>query len=117
MSRKRRTFSIDVKKEAVAEYLGGETLHRVARRSRIDPSLLRIWVEKHEAGDFDSETASAELVSAFERKIGALERLVGRQALEIEFLKGALRAGPSRRSVPGSVISGPPGSPSSGGAN
>ena len=32
MPRKRRTFSIDFKKEVVAQYLGGETLHRVARR-------------------------------------------------------------------------------------
>ena len=39
----------------------------------------------------------------------ALERLVGRQALEIEFLKGALRARPSPRSAPTSVISGPAG--------
>ena len=117
MPRKRRMFSIDFKKEVVAEYLGGETLHRVARRHHIDPGLLRIWVEKAEAGEFDSETASAELVSAYERKIGALERLVGRQALEIEFLKGALRARPSPRSAPISVISGPLASPSSGGAS
>ena len=117
MPRKRRTFSIDFKKEVVAEYLGGETLHRVARRHHIEPSLLRIWVEKAEAGEFDSESASAELLSAYERKIGALERLVGRQALEIEFLKGALRARPSPRSAPISVISGPLGSPSSGGAS
>ena len=116
MPRKHRTFSIDFKEEVVAEYLGGETLHRVARRNGIAPGLLSVWVEKYEAGDFDSEAASAELVAAYERKVGALERLVGRQALEIEFLKGALRAQPSRRSVPGSVISGPPASPSSGGA-
>lgn len=116
MSRK-RTFSIDFKKEVVAEYLGGETLHRVARRHRIQPSLLRIWVEKAEAGEFDSEAASAEVLSACERKIGALERLVGRQALEIEFLKGALRARPSPKSAPISVISGPAASPCKGGAS
>ena len=63
MPRKRRTFSIDFKKEVVAEYLGGGTLHRVARRHAIHPGLLRIWVEKAEAGEFDSEAASAELVS------------------------------------------------------
>jgi transposase len=117
MPRRRRTFTIDFKKEVVAQYLGGETLHRVARRHGIDPALLRIWVEKAEAGEFDNEIASAELVSAYERKIGTLERLVGRQALEIEYLKGALRARPSPRSAPTSVISGPPASPSSGGAS
>ena len=117
MPRKRRTFSIDFKKELVAQYLGGETLHRVARRHGIDPGLLRIWVEKAEAGEFDSEIASAELVSAYERKIAALERLVGRQAVEIEYLKGAVRARPSPRSAPTSVISGPAASPSSRGAS
>lgn len=62
MPRKRRTFTIDFKKEVVAEYLGGEALHRVARRHQIDPSLLRISVEKAEAGEFDSEVETAELV-------------------------------------------------------
>jgi transposase-like protein len=97
MPRKRRTFSIDFKKEVVAEYLGGETLHRVARRHHIDPALLRIWVEKAEAGEYDSEIASAELVSAYERKIGALERLVGRQALEIELSQRGLCVRDPRR--------------------
>jgi transposase-like protein len=31
----RRTFSIDFKKEVVAEHVGGATLHRLARRHRI----------------------------------------------------------------------------------
>ena len=114
---RKRTFSIDFKKEVVAEYQGGDSLHRVARRHGIAPGLLRIWVEKAEAGDFDSEIASAEVVSAYERRIGALERLVGRQALEIEYLKGALRARPSPKSAPISVISGPAASPCKGGAS
>ena len=32
-----------------------------------------------------------DLLHEYETKIAALERLVGRQALEIEFLKGALK--------------------------
>ena len=40
-------------------------------------------------------------------KIAALERMVGRQALEIEFLKGALKNAPRPRSATTSVISGP----------
>ena len=42
----------------------------------------------------------------------AIERLAGKQALELEFLKGALKSAPPRRSAPTSVIVGPPGSPS-----
>ena len=37
---------------------------------------------------------AAGLLQEFEAKISALERLVGRQALEIEFLKGALKSAP-----------------------
>jgi len=38
--------------------------------------------------------------------------MVGRQALEIEFLKGALRNAPRPRNVNTSVIAGPAASPS-----
>ena len=48
--------------------------------------------------------ASAARVKA---KIAALERMVGRQALEIEFLKGALKNAPRPRSATPSIISGP----------
>ena len=51
-------------------------------------------------------------IQAYEARIAALERLVGRQALELEFLKGALRNGPPPRSGPTSVITGPTASPS-----
>ena len=35
---------------------------------------------------------AADLLQEYEAKIAALERMVGRQALEIEFLKGALKS-------------------------
>jgi transposase len=47
------------------------------------------------------------LLQEYEAKIAALERMVGRQALEIEFLKGALKNAPRPRSATTSVISGP----------
>ena len=40
-----------------------------------------------------------------------LERMVGRQALEIEFLKGALKSAPRPRSASTSIITGPTASP------
>jgi hypothetical protein len=43
----------------------------------------------------------------YEAKIVALERMVGRQALEIEFLKGALQQGRLPRSAPMCVMAGP----------
>ena len=45
-------------------------------------------MRKFEAGSFDDDARAADLLQEYEAKIAALERMVGRQALEIEFLKG-----------------------------
>ena len=111
-----RSHSIDFKRQVVAEYHAGETLHALGRRHDLSRNLIRIWVEKAEAGALDQDMASAELLSEYDAQIAALERLVGRQALEIEFLKGAQKKARSPRSGPTSVTAGPAASPSSGGA-
>ena len=49
-------------------------------------NLMRVWAAKYEAGAFDDDARAADLLQEYEAKIAALERLVGRQALEIEFL-------------------------------
>ena len=65
-----------------------------------------------EAGAFDEDARAADLLQEYEAKIAALERMVGRQALEIEFLKGALKSVPRPRSASTSVFTGPTASPS-----
>jgi transposase len=55
---------------------------------------------------------AADLVQEQEARIAALERLVGRQALELEFLKKETRSVQLTRSARTSVITGPPASPS-----
>ena len=72
----------------------------------------RHGVEKHEAGAFDDDAEAADLLQAYEAKIAALERMVGRQALELELLKGALRGGVRPRRATTSVVAGPLVSPS-----
>jgi transposase len=111
-----RSHSVDFKRKVVAEYHAGETLHALGRRHDLSRNLIRIWIEKAEAGALDQDTASAELLSEYEARIAALERLVGRQALEIEFLRGAQRNARLPRSAPAFATSGPAVSPSSGGA-
>src|SRR6516165_8675727 len=91
---KHHTYSIEFKRQVAQEYIAGETLHALAKRHDLSRNLIRIWLAKYEA------------------KIAALERMVGRQALEIEFLKGAMRSAPRPRSVNTSVITGPIASPS-----
>ena len=109
---KHRTYSIEFKRQAVLEYLGGETLHALSKRHDVSRNLIRIWIAKFEAGEFDEEAEAADLLQQYDAKIAALERLVGRQALEIEFLKGALKNGPPPKSAPISVIAGPAACPS-----
>ena len=74
--------------------------------------MIRIWVQKYEAGAFDEDAAAVDLIATYEARIAALERLVGKQTLEIAFLKGALKHTPRTRNAPTSVITGPVGSPS-----
>ena len=79
------------------------TFEAPRRLAQPDPPL----VAKYEAGDFDEEAEAADLLQQYEAKIAALERLVGRQALEIEFLKGAKKNEARRRSAPTFAVAGP----------
>jgi transposase len=109
---KHRSHSIEFKRQVAQEFIAGETLHALSKRHDISRQLIRIWVQKYEAGALDEDAQAADLIQEYEAKIAALERMVGRQALEIEFLKGALRNAPRPRSATTSVIVGPTVSPS-----
>src|SRR3954469_5416074 len=101
---KHRSHSIEFKRQVVQEFIAGETLHGLAKRHDVSRTLIRIWVSKYEAGAFDDDAKAAELLQEQEARIAALERLVGRQALELEFLKTEMRSVRSRRNGPTSVI-------------
>jgi len=107
-----RSHSIEFKRQVAQEFSAGETLHALSSRHDVSRNLIRIWVRKFEAGAFDDDAQAADLLQRYEAKIAALERMVGRQALEIEFLKGALRSTPRPRSASTSVITGPVAFPS-----
>jgi transposase-like protein len=102
-----RSHSVEFKRQVAQEFLGGETLHGLAKRHDLSRNLIRIWVDKYEAGALDDDARAADLMQEYEARITALERLVGRQALELEFLKGALKNAPRPRSATTSVITGP----------
>ncbi|MGX1098167.1 hypothetical protein [Amorphus sp. MBR-141] len=72
------------------------------------PHLIPISVETPERGEFDDDAVEEELPPEYETRIAALERLEGRQTLELEFLKRARRRERSQRSAPESLITGPP---------
>ena len=102
-----RRYSIEFKRQVVQEYQSGETLHGLAKRHGISRNLVRIWAAKAEAGEFDDDLAAASILQEYEARIGALERLVGKLALENEFLKGASRHVRQPTSATTSVIAGP----------
>ena len=112
MARKHRSHSVEFKRQVAQEFVSGETLHGLAKRHDVSRQLIRVWVEKYEAGALDEDAEAADMLQAYEAKIAALERMVGRQALEIEFLKGALKNAPRPKSATTSVIAGPTASPS-----
>lgn len=60
---------------------------------------------------------AADLLQEYEAKIAALERMVGRQALEIELLKGALKHSPRPKGASTCVVTGPMAFPSNEGAS
>jgi len=99
-------------RQGVQDYLACATLHGLAKRHGLSRNLIRIWIQKFEAGDFDKEAVAADTIESYEVRIGALERLVGRQALESEFRKGARKHGPQSRNATTSVITGPVACPS-----
>lgn len=107
-----RTHSIEFKRQVAQDYLDGETLHSLAKRHDLSRNLIRIWVRKYEDGAFDEDAKAADLLQEYEARIAALERLVGRQTLEIEFLKGAQRNRTRPKNARTSVIVGPTESPS-----
>ena len=79
--------------------------------------MIRIWVGKFEASALDDDVQAVDLIQEYEAKIAALERVVGRLALEIELLKGALKHAPRPRGATTSVVTGPTPSPSKGSAS
>ena len=112
-----RSHSVAFKRQVAEEFIAGDTLHGLSRRHDVSRQLIRIWVGKFEAGALDEDAQAADLIQEYEARIAALERMVGRQALELELLKGALKHAPRPKGANTSVVIGPAASPSPGGAN
>jgi transposase len=114
---KHRTHSAAFKRQVAEEFIAGEALHALSKHHHISRQLIRIWVGKFEAGALDDDVQAADLLQEYEATIAVLERMVGRQALEIEMLKGALKQAPRPKSATTSVATGPMASPPAGGAS
>lgn len=86
MAKRRRRRSTAKKREIVEAYLDVEALLALSEQHDVCRNLIRIWIEKCERGEHDDDAVEIDLLAEYEARIAALERLVGREALEIEFL-------------------------------
>jgi transposase len=86
----RRKFTKEFKQAAVSRLQAGQSLSEVARALEVHPADIHRWrreLQEHGERAFQgSGNRRAE-----ETRVAELERKVGRQALEIDFLKGALQ--------------------------
>ena len=108
MARRHRSYSLEFKRHVAQQYLSGEIpLARLARQHDMCRSLIRIWVAKYEAGEFDDEQGQGDVLARYEARIAELERKVGQLVMENDLLKKACRAGEQRSGAMVSVVSGP----------
>ena len=107
-----RIFTTAFKRQVAQEYLAGASLNALGRKHEVARNLIRIWVAKYQAGEYEPDFIPMPRLSAHEVKIAELERMVGKLTMELEFLRGVARTPASRRREPTSIVSGPVVSPS-----
>jgi len=90
MGLNRRKFTREFKEAAVRRLELGASMAEVARACEVSPNVLHRW--RRELREFGSKAfAGPGRSRADEDRIAALERKVGRQAVEIDFLRGCLQ--------------------------
>lgn len=76
---------VEFRRKVVIEYLSGcESRQQLCARYGISTSILTYWKKRFEDGELDKDTRNER---AQQDKIAQLERKVGQQAIEIDFLK------------------------------
>jgi transposase len=86
----RRKFTKEFKLTAIRRLQGGQSVAEVARALEVHPSELHRW--RHELEDHGEKAFSGVgKKRAEESRVAELERKVGQQTLEIDFLKRALQ--------------------------
>ena len=90
MSLSRRTFTKEFKEAAVRRLEMGASLAEVARACEVNPNVLHRW--RRELRDYGAKAFSGNGKNrAEENRLAELERKVGRQAMEIDFLRRCLQ--------------------------
>src|SRR3984957_2653613 len=90
MGLSRRKFTKEMKLAAVQQLEAGSTAAEVARAFEVNPNLLRRWRKEFRHGPHNAFPGAGKR-RWDETKVAQLERKVGQQAVEIDFLKGCLQ--------------------------
>ncbi len=90
MAVSRRTFSKEMKMAALQRLDAGASVAEVARAFEMNPNLLHRWRKEFRQGPGSAFPGMGKR-RWDETKVAQLERKVGQQALEIDFLKGCLQ--------------------------
>src|SRR2546427_4277203 len=111
----RRVFTVEFKRGVVQQLLKGEkTLAEVSRGLDIQPSVVRQWKRRFEAGATAAVATNEDVlpVSALReahQRIRELERLLGKKQMEIEILQAAqevVKKSPRAKGPDGDAASG-----------
>ena len=107
-----RSFSFEFKRQVVLDFLEGrEGMRELARKHSLSRNLLRLWVQKYEAGELTDEVVDAVRIAEYEGKIAELERKVGQLTMEVDLLKKGAQLGRQPNDGSYSIVSGPKPSP------
>lgn len=90
MGLSRRKFTRELKLAAIQQLETGSSAAEVARAFEINPNLLHRWRKEFRHGPGNAFPGMGKR-RWDETKVVQLERKVGQQALEIDFLKGCLQ--------------------------
>src|ERR1700674_5195232 len=90
MALSRRKFTKEVKVAALQRLDGGASAAEVARAFEINPNLLHRWRKEFRNGPGNAFPGVGKR-RWDETKVAQLERKVGQQTLELDFLKGCLQ--------------------------
>src|SRR5665213_3721674 len=90
MALSRRKFTKEVKVAAIQRLDGGASVAEVARAFEVNPNLLHRWRKEFRNGPANAFPGLGKR-RWDETKVAQLERKVGQQTVEIDFLKGCLQ--------------------------
>lgn len=90
MGLSRRTFTKEFKLAAVQRLEQGVSLGELARALEVNPNVLHRWRREFRQGPGNAFPGNGQRRWS-EGRIAELERKIGQQALEIDFLKGCLQ--------------------------